>query len=94
MQQKMMIRQAMRFAVVGVAVTTTASLVGCQSRTDVHSFINNPTPELQTLAERPIDVKTQMAITEDMNWRLFNEDLGRFLLVDRPSRMSPMPVVP
>lgn len=94
MHHKEMIRLAMKCAVVGVVVAAAGSLVGCQSKTSVHSFMANPTPELQTLVERPIDVKTQMAITDDYHWRLFNEDLGRFLLVDRPSRMSPMPIVP
>ncbi len=54
---------------------------------------SNPTPGLQTLAQRPVDVDNAIAITNDTNLRMANEDLGRMFFFDRPSRLtfSPMP---
>lgn len=48
----------------------------------------NLTPELHTLAERPIDVDNRQTLTVDENLRMANEDLNRLLLLDRPSRLA------
>ncbi|MBX3353337.1 MAG: hypothetical protein KF684_10445 [Phycisphaeraceae bacterium] len=64
----------------GVAVV---ALGGCRA---------DPTPELQTLSQRPADVNNRINIVEDTNWRMFNQDLGRAFFYDRPSRLTPGPV--
>lgn len=48
----------------------------------------NLTPELKTLAQRPIDVDNRIALTIDENLRMANQDLGRIFLLDRPSRLA------
>jgi hypothetical protein len=48
----------------------------------------NPTPELDTLYQRPVDIDNRITLVEDENWRMFTEDLGRFWLFERPSRLT------
>jgi hypothetical protein len=48
----------------------------------------NPTPELQTLQQRPIEVDNAMTLTFDENLRMAWQDLGRMWLTDRPSRLT------
>ena len=48
----------------------------------------NLTPELKTLSQRPIDVDNRTTLTFDENSRMANEDLQRFWLIDRPSRLA------
>ncbi|MCC6428054.1 MAG: hypothetical protein IT435_14690 [Phycisphaerales bacterium] len=50
---------------------------------------DNATPELDTLHQRRVDMDNTIAVTMDENGRMFNEDMGRFWLLDRPSRLSP-----
>jgi ABC-type uncharacterized transport system auxiliary subunit len=52
----------------------------------------NPTPELQTLGQTRDDVDNRLTITNDTNFRALNEDIGRFFLMDRPSRLTPTPI--
>lgn len=52
---------------------------------------NNLTPELDTMHQRPDDIDNAIAITFDENGRMFNEDLGRLFLLNRPSRLTPEP---
>lgn len=52
----------------------------------------NPTPELETLYQREVDVANRLALTFDENLRMFKQDLGRAFYTDRPSRLSPEPV--
>jgi hypothetical protein len=61
-----------------------ASVTGCQSNPNDVSFNTvkgNLTPELQTLDE------------SNQDFRMFWSDLGRAFYTDRPSYLSPMPVV-
>ena len=53
---------------------------------------SNPTPELDTLYQRQVDVENSLAIWSDENWRMFNQDLGRAFYTDRPSRLTREPV--
>ena len=52
----------------------------------------NATPNLDTLTQRRVDIDNAVAVTFDTNGRLFNEDLGRFMLFDRPSHLTPTPM--
>jgi len=62
------------------------SAAGCITR---HA---EPWPETSTPYQTPYDVDNALAISNDSNWRQFWWDLGRFGLVDRPSRLSPISV--
>lgn len=82
---------------VGLAACTMAActLVGCQSDysySAAKEIQGNATPDLDTLTQRHIDIDNQIAVTFDENGRMFNEDLGRFMLFDKPSMLSPAPI--
>lgn len=53
----------------------------------------DPSPNMDTLYQRPVDVENSLAVMSDTNWRMFNQDLGRVFLLDRPSMLTlePMP---
>lgn len=53
---------------------------------------SNPSPELDTMYQRQSDIKNAQTVTADENFRMLNQDLGRFWLLDRPSRLTPEPV--
>ncbi|MCH2145876.1 MAG: hypothetical protein MK082_12135 [Phycisphaerales bacterium] len=75
---------------------TLLAATGCKSSTDHYSYsaiTANLTPELQGIAERPVDVHTNVAVAENVNWRLMWGDLGRVWYMDRPSILSPFPTV-
>ncbi len=73
-----------------------AVLVGCSSSSpyDVSfgAITGNLTPELQGTTDRPVDDERNLAIANNMNLRLMNDDLGRALYTDHPSRLSPYPI--
>lgn len=73
-----------------------ALLVGCGSSSpyDVSfdAISGNLTPELQGLTDRPVDEQRNLAVTNNMNWRLMFDDLGRAFYTDHPSRLSPYPI--
>ncbi len=68
-------------------------LAGCSIHdVDPDSINRNLTPELQTLNERPVDVDRHIWYTQNVNGRLFWEDLGRAFYYDHPSRLSPVDI--
>lgn len=72
-------------------------LTGCQSSNPYDPSFRavraNPTPELLTLNERPVDVDRHVGYTDNVNMRLMWEDLGRAWYADHPSRLSPSDIV-
>lgn len=77
------------FSIAAIALVG-ASMLGCnaqQSRTV--SYRQKPSPELDTLSRRHDDIDNRLTVTNDTNLRMLNEDIGRFFLLDRPSRLSP-----
>jgi hypothetical protein len=84
-----------RTLALGGALVAAATLIGCStsgSYSKAKDYQLNPSPELDTLHERDIDITNRMSITMDENLRMFNEDLGRVFLLDRQSRLSPAPI--
>lgn len=73
-----------------------ATLGGCASSNSSYAkaaeYQSDPTPHLHTLNERGIDIDNRQAITNDENLRMLNDDLTRFFLLDRQSRLTPAPV--
>ena len=74
-------------------------LAGCKSinpdsvgNVSYKAIAGNPTPELQGLSERPIDIDRNIWMTANQNWRMMYGDLGRFLYFDHPSTLSPYPI--
>ena len=73
------------------------ALVGCKSGNsydDVsyRSITRDLTPELRSIAERPVDIDRHMAATNNGNWRSMWVDLGHIFYTDYPSRLSPFPI--
>lgn len=52
----------------------------------------NPSPNMDTLYQRPVDIDNNVALVTDTNWRMFNQDLGRVFMFDRPSILAPEPM--
>lgn len=89
----------MKLRMVGGVVCVAAALavVGCAGKpktsAQAASYIrSNPTPELDTLYQRPVDVKNALAVTDDTNGRMILQDLGRAMYTDRPSRLTWEPI--
>jgi hypothetical protein len=69
-----------------------AGFAGCASDSLHEQVKADPTPNLDTLHQRPEDIDNAMVVTFDENGRMFWQDLGRFWLTDRPSRLTREPI--
>jgi hypothetical protein len=78
-----------------VVVAATALTTGCASDktsdTSYAAISGDLTPELMTLSERPIDVDRHISFNNDLNGRMFWNDLGRVFYTDRASWLTPYP---
>jgi len=82
-----------RIALSIAAVTFTTVLTGCNpNKVDYYSITGNLTPELATPSQRPIDQHTDLAVTNNQNLRMFNDDLGRVFYTNHASTLSPYPI--
>jgi len=63
-------------------------MAGCASN-HLASFRSNPSPRQDTLGQNRDEIDNRLTIMSDTNLRMFNSDLGRFLMTDRPSRLTP-----
>ena len=81
---------SVRGLLLAVGCLAVAGLGGCGSTLAQRDAAvrGNPTPELETLSQRPIDVDNRQALTMDENLRMANEDLNHLFLLDRPSRLA------
>ncbi len=78
-----------RNAVILATLAAAAGLAGCSSQDSrLAAYRMNPTPELDTLSQRHDDIDNRLTVTNDTNFRQLNEDIGKALLLDRPSRLS------
>ncbi len=82
-----MVRAAMCLAALaGVTV-----LSGCGgSGTSPGAIRRNPTPELRTMSDRPVDSANMFWSTWNENVRMAWSDFHRGALYDRPSSLTPM----
>ncbi len=71
-------------------VATLVLLAGC---TGNRVGLSDVTPEMVTLSQTHTDVNVDLAMVDNQNNRMFEEDLGRVWYTNRPSRLSPIPVV-
>ena len=82
----------------GLLVAASVAVVGCSKPKievyeDMDRFTDNPTPALVTIDQRQVDLEGGLSHSWDSNGRLFWNDLGRFGLSDRPSRLTPHPSI-
>ena len=73
------------------ALSLAAAITGCTETRDAQ-IRADLTPELETLHERKVDQDNNGAITFDEDGRMFWEDMGRFWMTDRPSRLTKEPI--
>jgi hypothetical protein len=57
-----------------------------------YSIAGDLTPELSGTVERPVDVDKNLALQQNLNWRMASDDMGRVFYTDHPSRLSPFPI--
>ena len=62
-------------------------------RYSTKAILANLTPELATLSETDSEKTARIAVTNDQNSRLIKDDWDKFLLLDKPSTLSKIPVV-
>lgn len=82
-------------AAVPTALTSLAlasMLAGCETPSRYEQVKADPTPNLDTLYQRPEDVDNSITTTFDENGRMFWQDLGRAFYWDRPSHLTREPV--
>lgn len=56
-------------------------------------MLDNLTPDMHGLAETHDENDAGVAVTKNTEWRQFDDDVRRALMLDRPSSLSPYPVV-
>ncbi len=66
-----------------------ASLSACADGGRLWSYRNNPTPDLDTLGMVKETETNRNVMTDETNGRAFNDDVSRFLMTNRPSRLTP-----
>lgn len=87
-------KRAYSYIAVGSAILSATALMGCSSNdVSTNAILGNLTPELQGLNERPVDIRSHMAVTGNVELREMWGDLGRAIYIDHPSRLSPYPIV-
>lgn len=86
-----------RSAAALVMAASTAALVGCSSSSgprhagDIDAIRANPSPAMDSPAERRTDITNRHVIANDTNLRMLNDDWDRFWLIDRPTNLSLYP---
>jgi hypothetical protein len=71
-----------------VAAAGLAALAGCHS-SQFQDALCDPSPDEVNLTQNPNQIRAGMAYTLDTNKRLLWDDIGRFWMMDRPSRLTP-----
>jgi hypothetical protein len=82
-----------KLIVVGTLLLSGGLFVGCSStgNAQLDEVRDDPSPTVDTLYQRSVDIDNKIAYTFDENGRMFWEDMGRLWLTDRPSRLAREP---
>jgi len=83
-----------RIALSLAPLTLALMLTGCHNPNDVSygGITVNLSPEMAGLSQRPVDQHTDLAVTNNQNLRMFNDDIGRVFYTNHASTLSPYPV--
>ena len=81
-----------------VLAASTTLLVGCSKSTSIDNVSysavhNNLSPEVNGLVASDYDNRSNNAIIDDLNERMMHDDWNRFWLRDKPSMLTPYPVI-
>jgi hypothetical protein len=60
---------------------------------DTKAMLGDLTPNMHGLAETHDENDAGVANTKNTEWRQFDDDIRRALMLDRPSSLSPYPVI-
>lgn len=88
-------RRSARTLTFAALAAAAAATVGCNapySSATHDAFVSNPTPTLDGITDRSVDIRNRIAITNDTNLRILQEDLMVFSLFDRPRRTTKFPI--
>ncbi|MCU0688663.1 MAG: hypothetical protein MUE97_02825 [Phycisphaerales bacterium] len=86
-------RQSAARLVLPLAVCAVVGVFGGCAQTAQHQdVLSDPSPQEVGSTTRTVDIQNTMAYTVDTNLRLIQSDMGRFWLMDRPSRLTPLPM--
>lgn len=83
--------RAARLFVLGLAVTATALLSGCNTITSA-DIRRDPTPELYSQALSGEEFRNDRAIHRHHAWRTLRDDWARLWLYDKNTNLTPWPV--
>ena len=72
----------------GLLLAVPMALAACSGDSRVNAYRMNPSPAEDTLSQRRVDIDNRLAVTTDTNLRQLNEDVGKVLLLERPSRLT------
>lgn len=76
------------------AITLTVCLIGCNEQTKANNkVLNDLTPNMNGLAETYAQNDAGVAVVNNAGDRMFVDDLRRATLLDKPSMLTPYPVV-
>ena len=60
---------------------------------DTKAMLNNLSPDMHGLAQTHDENDAGVAVIKNTEWRQFDDDVRRALMLDRPSSLSPYPVI-
>lgn len=67
--------------------------VSSHQNAETQELLDTLTPNMHGLAETHDENDAGVAVTKNTEWRQFDDDIRRALMLDRPSSLSPYPVV-
>lgn len=82
---------AVRLTACSVLALGALAPLGC---TTAQQYRANPSPNTSNLEWSSNEIDNQLTITNDTNFRAFSNDLGRALLLDKPSSLTLIPAMP
>ncbi|HVU63458.1 MAG TPA: hypothetical protein VHC70_05745 [Phycisphaerales bacterium] len=82
-----------KLIVLGALLLSGGLFSGCMytGNEQLNEVRDDPSPTVDTLSQRSVDIDNTIVYTFDENGRMFWEDLGRLMLTDRPSRLAREP---
>lgn len=97
LETRMSSTRSINLLLTSALLTAATLLCGCEYNSDdvtARAIRLNMTPELVGLATSQDDNTNNDFIVRNLNARMVVDDWNRFWLIDKPSSLSPYPIVP